>query len=310
MEAEKPDRPNEDPGLNRTDATTELPRLAPLHLQLAAYFRALAVGAGRLLLRPQKRGSTQVAAEYDQGAWRQALESRRWLTAASLSDYLFGDDETPLLVKLDKRIVLLPRRDYMRRRFAAIGELVARFGVAGLPLVELGCGPGSNLLFLASREPGRAFEGYDISPAALEVARMVQAHFGIANASFRALDLTDPGHPAWTAVTSKNVLTYFALEQMPDHIEGVVARLVARQPRRVIHVEPTTELLSPLRPLDWPIYFHVRSKDYQRSLFRTLERHAAAGELRLLHKGRLPIAPSLSNDGFVAVWEPTAASRP
>jgi hypothetical protein len=44
--------------------------------------------------------------------------------------------------------------------------------------------------------------------------------------------------------------------------------------------------------------------DYQNRLFGLLRMLDRKGDLRLLHVGRAPFAPTLQNDGFVATWEP------
>ena len=70
------------------------------------------------------------------------------------------------------------------------------------------------------------------------------------------------------------------------------------------HIEPTTEMLRPWKPLDLLNIVYVHSKDYQRRLFTVLDDFATAGRITILGRRRLSFASSISNDGFVIAWEP------
>lgn len=268
----------------------------------AVYCRDLATVAARLVLRPVRRTRAVVQQEYDEGHWRRLLESRGWETAETLDAFLLGSDQSKRVAKINGRIVAIPQADYARVRLRGLTNLVRSLGSDSDTLVELGCGPGLNLFSLACSEGWRKLEGYDISANALKAGRAIAEHYGLDNVSFDQIDLTDPSHPSWERVAGATVLTYFCLEQLPGHTEQIIDRLIVAKPRRVIHVESTTEPLRLWKPLDWLNYCHILSNNYQRRLFQVLERRAAEGYVRIVYTGRMPYAPTLLNDGFIVSW--------
>jgi hypothetical protein len=73
----------------------------------------------------------------------------------------------------------------------------------------------------------------------------------------------------------------------------------------VIQIEPTTELLELWRPMDLLNYAYVKSVDYQTRLFSALADLQRRGKIRICAQRRLSWAPTIHNDTFLAVWEPT-----
>ncbi|HUP93653.1 MAG TPA: class I SAM-dependent methyltransferase [Burkholderiales bacterium] len=242
--------------------------------------------------------------EYDAGNWARVRRERAWERAGSLEEFLIGERTDMIVARVEGAPMRLPCRDYYRHRLGALGRLVMPH-LEGAELVELGCGFGYNLFALALAFPGRRFLGLDISPNGIETGRAIAAHFGLADRiHFDFLDLTKAGDRNFALLRGRFCLTFFCLEQIPYSIEAVVRNIARAQPRRVLHVEPSIELLDLRRPGDWANYAFVKSMDYQSDLFRLLPRLAAAGELRVLEVGRADFAPTLQNTGFTAVWEP------
>ena len=60
----------------------------------------------------------------------------------------------------------------------------------GIRVLDIGCGKGQALLYLAARYPRSEFVGYDISQEALEKARVRAKALGLDNLSFECRDLT------------------------------------------------------------------------------------------------------------------------
>lgn len=61
----------------------------------------------------------------------------------------------------------------------------------GISVLDIGCGRGRALLYLAERYPNSQFTGYDLSAEALETARQQAEKKGLENIQFVSRDLTD-----------------------------------------------------------------------------------------------------------------------
>ena len=94
-------------------------------------------------------------------------------------------------------------------------------------------------------------------------------------------------------------------EQIPYDVHKVVDNIIAARPKRVINIEPTTELLNFSSPRDLVSYLYIRSVDDQTQLFSTLDDYERQGRVRILARERMPFAPTIHNDGFLYCWEPT-----
>jgi hypothetical protein len=101
------------------------------------------------------------------------------------------------------------------------------------------------------------------------------------------------------------VLTYFCIEQIPYDVRKVIENIIASKPKRVVHVEPTIEMLNLAHPRDLVSLLYIRSVDYQTQLFSTLDELERQGRIRIIVRERMPFAPSINNDGLLYCWEPT-----
>jgi hypothetical protein len=260
---------------------------------------------GRTFLKRVRRDRQRVMDEYDVGHWARARIDRAWERAGSLEEFLIGERGDVIVARVEGVPTRLPCREYYRYRLRALPQLVTRH-LESDEIVELGCGAGYNLFALSLAFPDRRFMGFDISPNGIETGRAIAAHFGLGERiGFDFLDLTKAGDPNFALLDGRCCFTFFCLEQIPYSIDAVVRNIARARPRRVLHVEPSTELLDLRRPGDWANYAFVKSMDYQSDLFRLLPRLAAAGELRVMAFDRAEFAPTLQNTGFTAVWEPT-----
>lgn len=259
------------------------------------------------LARRRTRTAHIVASEYDQGHWSNVLRDQAWLRAKSVKDFLAGSSDAQMICRIDGHVVSARATDYYRYRMGALARLLSELaGPDTRHILELGSGFGYNLLSLMDSGPFETGTGLELSPTGIDAARQAAAHFGLGDRlSFDTLDLTDAAHPNFGRIAGQTCFTYFVLEQIPYDIEAVIGNIVAARPRRVIHFEPTTELLRPGSIRDAVSYLYIKSVDYQTRLFTHLRELESKGVLRVLKQQRVPFAPTIHNDGFIAVWEPT-----
>ena len=89
--------------------------------------------------------------------------------------------------------------------------------------------------------------------------------------------MTDAGDPNLAAIAGEVVFTYFCIEQIPYDVRKVVENIIAAKPKRVINIEPTTELLDLTHPRDLVSLVYIRSVDYQTQLFYDARRTGTPG---------------------------------
>jgi hypothetical protein len=259
---------------------------------------------GRLVLRRVKRTADVVNSEYNLLIWQRVLTARAWTKTNDLSEFLIPPNSAQELRKVDNQICRIAAQDYYRYRAKALGELIARHA-GSKRIVELGTGYGYNLFSLHLDHPDWTFKGFDIAPNGIATGREVAAHFGLSDkVTFDRIDLTDASDLNFAAINGEVVFTYFCIEQIPYDVRKVVDNIIAAKPKRVINIEPTTELLNLANPRDIVSFLYIRSVDYQTQLFTTLDEYERQGRIRILARERMPFAPSIHNDGFLFCWEP------
>lgn len=260
---------------------------------------------GRLVMRRVKRTADVVNSEYNLLIWQRVLAARAWTKTNDLSEFLIPPNTAQELRKVDNQICRIAAQDYYRYRAKALGELIARHADSKR-IVELGTGYGYNLFSLHLNHPEWTFKGFDIAPNGIATGREVAAHFGLSDkVSLDRIDLTDASDINFAAIEGEVVFTYFCIEQIPYDVRKVVDNIIAARPKRVINIEPTTELLNLADPRDIVSFLYIRSVDYQTQLFSTLDEYERQGRIRILARERMPFAPSIHNDGFLFCWEPT-----
>ncbi len=270
----------------------------------AVYLWQMVRALTRLLVRRRRRTASRVAREYDEGRWHRLNSRQSWRRATSLEAFLVGTNRREIVARVDGRVVAIRHDEFARLRMRRLHELFSELAGDSDELVELGCGSGHSLFGLALGGGWNDLRGFDISPNAIAAARSIAAHFELERVAFGDIDLTRPDHPNWPEITGRVVYTRFCIEQIPDKIEQVVENILAARPRRVIHIEPTTELLRPWKPLDLLNIIYIHSKDFQRRLFTVLDDLAAAGRITIVARHRVSFELGISNNGFVIAWEP------
>ncbi|MDE2332255.1 MAG: class I SAM-dependent methyltransferase [Bradyrhizobium sp.] len=259
----------------------------------------------RLMLRRTTRTADVVDKEYNLSHWQKVLSTRTWVNVTNVSDFLAQSDSTERLRKVNNEILRISGQKYYRYRIGALGDLIGRHCGEAKQIVELGSGYGYNLFSLHLSYPDWILKGFDIAPNGIAAGREIASHFGLSDRiSLDRIDLTDSADPNLAAIKDEVVFTYFCIEQIPYDVGKVVENIIAAKPKRVINIEPTTELLDLIVPRDLVSLVYIRSVDYQTQLFTTLDELERRGRIRIIARERMPFAPSIHNDGFLYCWEP------
>ncbi len=255
--------------------------------------------------RFRRRKADRVQAEYDGGHWASILENQSWLQCENLDEYLIGHDRQTILARMDGKPYEVARCEYYRWRMQRLGSVVRKYSENDEALIELGCGHGYNVFSLVAGTAISSFKGYDISENGINAARAAASHFGVDNVSFDLIDLTDPTHPSFGEIAGKTVLTYFCFEQLPYDLDRAIQNILTARPRRVINIEAATGARRPKSGLDLLNDLYVRSQDYQTGLARSLHGFQSNNQLRILEQVGLGFGPTIHNEAFLFVWEPT-----
>jgi SAM-dependent methyltransferase len=262
--------------------------------------RLPALARGRRL----RRTPEQAAAEYET-RWEARLQERRWERFQDLREYLAGSQGqgNAITALMEGALWEVDVADFNGWRAEKIGRIFRAFYGTDQEIVELGCGYGKNLLALWLAGFHR-LTGCDVSPRGLQAVREQAAHFGL-RLETRLLDLTDLSCPSWACVEGKVVLTHYAMEQLPRHLDDVLGRLAQARPREVLHLEPLAELLRPWRSLvDLETWLHMYLSDYQRSLLTSLRQAADRGLLEILNVEPLRFSPRVRSSPALVRWRP------
>jgi hypothetical protein len=278
-------------------------------LTLPEYATALAVdiskSALRWGLRRTVRQRNQVSSEYDTGNWQMALNERKWERHSDISTYLFDVGAEEILAKVQGNPVRTSKADYYRYKASELASVIGRYAPECDEVAEIGSGCGTNLFSLSRESRWRRLTGFDISDNGRTVSSSVAAHFGLTDRmAFHRLDVTDKADRGFSLLSGQYAFTHFCIEQVPYDVEQVVRNILAARPRRVVHMEPTTELLNPWRPGDLANWLYVKSMDYQTRLFTVLGLLEKQGLLKVVARERMGWAPTLHNDAFLVAWEP------
>jgi tRNA G46 methylase TrmB len=294
--------------MKTTGANDILESLSPASLpdRAITYSLDLARSVSRLVLRRIERTRDKVDSEYNLLNWQKVLSSKAWLKAADLATFLAPPNASENLRKVENQIIRISVEKYYRYRIGALGALIARQCGDTRRIVELGTGYGYNLFSLHLVHPDWAFRGFDIAPNGIAAGREIADHYRLSDKiAFGRIDLTDGNDPNLSAIAGQTVFTYFCIEQIPYDVRKVVENIIAARPKRVINIEPTTELLDLTHPRDLVSLVYIRSVDYQTQLFSILDQLEREGRIRIISRERMPFAPTINNDGFLYCWEPT-----
>ncbi len=259
----------------------------------------------KALLRRSHRDAKIVEAEYDGGFWQSVLEDKRWLRCQNVHQYVVHDNDVDHVAKIgDNRLVRITQRDYYEFRLKRLQDVLSIYLEEDDQLVELGCGCGTNIFSLTLAKRWQSLSGFDISPKGVQAAREAASHFQLGNVHFDLLDLTDSGAEQFAALEGSGVFTYYCFEQLKYVTRTVLENIVRARPRRVVHIEPTFELLKWTSLADWATRLYVMRMDYQNNLYRTLRELEKEGRVRILDVKRLYYGPTHRNDPTLICWEP------
>lgn len=258
-----------------------------------------------LLFSAERRDRIVVNTNYDAGVWQSKLEEKKWTKFNTPYDYLTKSGENfRLNCVINNTICNAPYSYYYEHRLKIVQSIVSTWANDHDEIIELGSGFGMNLLSLVIMQKWKLLKGYELSPTGIKCANELFAHFKIENCHFLPADLTNENDNVYNSLEGKLCFTYLCLEQLKYNTGSIINSLIKSNVKRVIHIEPSFELLNPLNLRDLLSIIYVKCKDYQDNLLKTLRKYSDEGKIKILAAERLGYSPTLKNSPTLIVWEP------
>jgi hypothetical protein len=210
----------------------------------AIYARTIIANIVQRLVIRRVRSRLRVASDHDQGEWRDLLNERRWDDCKSLKDYVLSTETRPITALVEGRLSRIPTRDYYVYRTKKLLEILERFASDTGALVEIGSGAWRSLFALAHSGRWPRILGLELSPTGREDTRLVAGRFAIASINTVHIDLLNPSSEGFANLRGATVFSFYCLEQLPAHTYELLSNLLHAAVRRVIHIEPTSELFD------------------------------------------------------------------
>ncbi len=241
-----------------------------------------------------------------QKGWDEVAEAMRGAGRASLDalkpQYFHGGVELRLLGDY-----YLPDADYFEYWLGVAVRrqlMLSTFGVDPTRIVELGCGTGMNLVIAAELFPEAELVGSDWVQASVDILGQMAVAFDRSISGRIYNMLTGEGADTLPIDGDADVITVHALEQLGAAAPGVVAMLIARRPRTVLHIEPILEFYERADPYDDLAARYHQTRGYLEGLEPTLRERAAKGEIEILSEGRVTLG-NLYHEAYSFIsWRP------
>lgn len=147
----------------------------------------------------------------------------------------------------------------------------------GSTVLEVGCGVGSQTVFLAENSPDASFTSIDMSEVSLAEARTKILERGFRNVSFQQADLFDL---PFEKESFDHIFVCFVLEHLPDPIRALAVLKSVLKPRGTITV---------IEGDHGSAYFHPDSAHAQKAIQCLVDAQAALGGNSLIGRQLYPL---------------------
>lgn len=277
------------------------------------YLKKIPLFAGmffkRKITRQNIRTKKFVDKSYNQSAWKTMLQTKAWEKSNSLYDYYYEINENQSTERDDfKNIILMNNKlqkispkDLTKAKIELLTGFIKKYVENNDEIIEIGCGPGSNLFGLSLHNIQNKMHGYDISINSITTAQEINKRFN-SNIKFDVLDMTEK----LSSVNLKNKVVFSnqAFEQIKYDTANVINDLINSGVSQVMHFEPLSELYG-INFRDVCSSFYIKARDYQDNLLKTLKNFEDKGRLKILQNIRLGYGANPVHELSFTRWMPT-----
>lgn len=199
-----------------------------------------------------------------------------------------------------------PQTDYFEYYLGlAVRRQVMQTYLSGCTkLVELGCGTGLNLLLAADLFPDAGLAGTDWVQPTLDILTAMGRSMGRPIGASLLDFLSGQGWDQVDIDADTDVMTFHALEQLGAQAMPAIEQILARRPRRCLHMEPLFDLYDRANPFDDIAARYHLARGYLMGLRPRLLAEAEAGRIRILADRRVQLGNLYHEAYSFIVWEP------
>lgn len=277
------------------------------------YLKKIPVFAGMFLKRKivhsNIRTKEVVDRSYNQSTWKRILQTKSWENTNSISDFFDSNIENNIDYDVDSDCMLLLNNKLQRTSLSnknkahlqLITELIKKYTKNDDEIVEIGCGYGLNLFYLASQGFQNQMSGNDISEKGIAAAKEINKHFNC-NIQFDVVDMTK--NLSSIKLKNKTVISVHSFEQIKYDTTNVINDLINAGVSQVIHFEPISDLYG-INIRDISSFLYIKARDYQDNLLKTLKSFEKVDKLKILDSYRLGFATNPFHETSLTRWVPT-----
>jgi SAM-dependent methyltransferase len=243
---------------------------------------------GKLNFVKKKRGLKQVDTDYNKGLWNRKYEDIEFESIKG--NYNKKDNQYSICAingKLYKGNYEQNEKQYQKQFFDILDNYTDK------PVVELGCGLGTNLFQLHHRN-FKKLEGYDLSENAISLVKRYNTEKKY-NIHFDTLNLIKSFPKG--IIENKIVFTHSCLEQLKNYMPNVLKNIIDGKPKIVINFEVDYDS----EPFMVKKYLDVR--DYQNNLVRELHKLEKQEKIEIISIKKLPLALTPVNRMSAIIWK-------
>lgn len=206
------------------------------------------------------------------------------------------------LIRLDGHYVM-PESGEFETHYVRVlrAWLFHRYFSDATTLYEFGVGSGHNLIDAAQKMPGRKFVGLDWAEASKKILDSVRDKLSL-DVHGHVFNLFEPDQ-AFDLDPDSAVLTIGTLEQLGTGFGPFIDYLLAKRPKRCVHVETLYEVYNQDSLFDWVAGAYLEHRNYLRGFLPHLRELERQGRIRIVALRRT--FGSFFHDGYTyVVWEP------
>ena len=163
----------------------------------------------------------------------------------TLEEFVFTKD-----YKYKKKNILLKNEIYHDLfykptlvRYLRLKSFIELNSSPGDLILDIGCGWGSAVFYLASKFKDRRFSGIDLSKISIDQALKAKSKYNLKNIDFMIANVADDISLLKSKIESPKIIyTINALEQMPNFIDKAIRNILSLNASKIIFFEPDISL--------------------------------------------------------------------
>ncbi len=170
---------------------------------------------------------------------------------------------------------------------------------------EFGCGPGHNLVALATLFPDKKIYGLDWTHSSVEIVSKLSEVFKFKISAC----LFDMFSPDYSLEIEKDsiVMTMGALEQLGNNYEEFLQFVLRKKPLLCVNVEPLCELYDQNNLLDYLAFRHHKARNLLGDYLQSLRKKESERVLEIMKIQRVRVGCLLEEGWSYIIWKPVSS---